>query len=111
MGIVANLKEYSAKLYKTGGSHQNHNIELDLDYLKLNIVREVGQEVFDYVSKYVDLTESDSFITATTTKFNIDNLPNSSYYHIVNLKKINDTRFINKFFEAVNSKLELGGLY
>jgi len=50
-------------------------------------------------------------VLSTTTKFNIAKLPLAEYTEIVNLKRINDVVRINKFFEEVNAKLSMGGIY
>jgi lipopolysaccharide/colanic/teichoic acid biosynthesis glycosyltransferase len=68
-------------------------------------------EVIDFTEKYFNLKEEETFIASTSTSFNIDKLNNNSVSGIVNLKKINDVRFINKFFESINSKLPNSGLF
>jgi lipopolysaccharide/colanic/teichoic acid biosynthesis glycosyltransferase len=79
--------------------------------LKNLIIEEIGQNPFQLIKKYIPLTDKNTLIIATTTKFNISNQPKASYQYIVNLKRINDIQFINKFFETVNAKLETDGLY
>ena len=111
MGVIANLKEYATKSSKAEWSHQNYNFKVDFEDLKLNILKEVGQEVYTFLANHVNLAEQNSFITATTTRFNIKNLPSDSYKQIINLKNINDARYVNKFFEAISAKLDLGGIY
>ncbi len=65
----------------------------------------ISDEVKDYCSKFVDLYSELTLVLSTTTPFNIQ----SHYGDIdafVNLQRINDIRYINKFFEAVNNKLQ-----
>ena len=38
-------------------------------------------------------------------------MPQHTYNNIVNLKKINDACYVNRFFESINAKLDKGGLY
>lgn len=112
MGLIANLKEYTLKSQQKSWMYQHDATHgANLSHLKENIVQETGQAVFDFITKHVDLAETNSFITATTTNFNIINLPSNDYQQIINLKKINDARFVNKFFEAINSKLVDRGIY
>ncbi len=47
----------------------------------------------------------------TGDKFNINNLEQKQYDAIVNIKMVNNVRNLNLFQEAVNQKLETGGLY
>ena len=44
-------------------------------------------------------------VVSTTTRFNIFALPEKQYGCIVNFHKINDFRWLNKFFETVNDKV------
>ena len=46
-----------------------------------------------------------------SSKFNIENQPTDEFNTITNLRRINDIRWINKFFEAVNSKLPVDGIF
>ena len=75
------------------------------------IIRESGNEVYDFVSKYVDVNDPDTLIVATTTAFNIERQLQTTFKAIINLRRINDIRYINKFFEVVNSKLNNGDIF
>jgi lipopolysaccharide/colanic/teichoic acid biosynthesis glycosyltransferase len=69
-----------------------------------------GLPAYDYISHYADLEANDTLVVHTTNDFNILNHPNK-LKTIINLGKVNDIRFINKFFESVNSKLNEGDLF
>jgi lipopolysaccharide/colanic/teichoic acid biosynthesis glycosyltransferase len=75
------------------------------------VSREVGDEAFQLISKYIDFKDGKTFFTSTTTRFNIDKIPAENYTNIVNLKRINDIRRINKFFESVNSRIPDEGIF
>lgn len=75
------------------------------------IVRESGDNVFNYIMSQVDVGNPSNLVLSTTTRFNIDQLPQNRFNSLVNLQKINNIRRINKFFESVNQKLPLGGIY
>ena len=81
---------------------------IDLDAI---IIEETDQETFNFIRKYFSQKKIHTLITSTTTVFNIYNQSRSKYEVIINLKRINDFQYINKFFEAVNSKLNNGGLF
>ena len=68
-------------------------------------------DVFDFIQKHVDICLETTFVTSTAEKFNIQKLTEIHYASLINLKKINDIRFINKFFETVNAKLPNSGIY
>jgi lipopolysaccharide/colanic/teichoic acid biosynthesis glycosyltransferase len=69
-----------------------------------------GTPAYEYLSQYADLESADTLICHTTNFFNIAVNPRK-HKTIVNLGKVNDIRFINKFFEGVNAKLENGDLF
>jgi len=75
------------------------------------ITLESGTEVLEYISEHVNIDSAKIALTSTTTPFNIENLNGYNLPAIINLKKVNDLRSINKFFIAVNHKLCNSGIY
>lgn len=70
-----------------------------------------NKEVLAFINKYFDVSEDHTCVISTSTRFNIDKLNNNTVAHIINLKKVNDARYINKFFESINAKLPNSGLF
>jgi len=83
----------------------------DKGVLQESITEESGSEVFEWISRQIDLSDPRNLITSTNTRFNIINYPDGYFTGIVNLQRINNLRRINKFFETVNSKLPLEGVF
>jgi lipopolysaccharide/colanic/teichoic acid biosynthesis glycosyltransferase len=79
--------------------------------IKKEIVFELGKTAYCYCEKAVNLFSETTLILSTTTKFNVSNQRDDFYNSIINLKRVNDIRRINKFFEAVNDKLPKGGIF
>ena len=79
--------------------------------LKMDITEECGEEAYEFISSRIDLVDPRNLVVSTTTRFNIQYQPENYLRGIVNLKRINDLRYINKFFEAVNAKLPVGGKF
>lgn len=79
--------------------------------MKSELIRELPQEVRNFLNKYVDLKSGRSKVLFTSSPFNVENLEMEDPEAIVNLKKINDIRYVNRFQEVVNEKLPLGGIY
>ncbi len=75
------------------------------------IIDESGEKVYNYLLENSDLQTSGTLVLSTTTRFNILNHPEEYYNTIINLKRINDVNRINKFFEAVNTKLPHNGVF
>ena len=79
--------------------------------IKNIIIEESSLDVFHFLADNIDFNIPNYSLLATTTRFNIDKLPEKTYLKLVNLKRINDIRFINKFFESANNKLVDGGCF
>jgi len=75
------------------------------------IEEEAGSNAYDFIAKFVEVKEGATSILSTTTVFNVELLPGKKYGAIVNLKRINDIRYINKFIEAINAKLCHAGIF
>jgi hypothetical protein len=75
------------------------------------VIREAGEEVFDFLRENIDLEHHRTIVVSTTTPFNIQSQPEGHFDVIVNLHCINDFKRINRFFETVNSRLPQYGLY
>lgn len=82
-----------------------------LHHLREEIIRECDDDVADYLEKYADLESGDTLMLSTTTRFNILKQPDGIYRSIINLKRVNDIQYLNKFFEAVNHKLPDDGTF
>jgi lipopolysaccharide/colanic/teichoic acid biosynthesis glycosyltransferase len=74
------------------------------------IINKAGIEAYEYVSSFVNVESNDTLLLATTNAFNLYN-HGKIVKSVVNFSKVNNIRFINKFFETVNQQLELGDYY
>ena len=79
--------------------------------IQKEILHELGKTAYCYFEKAVKLFSETTLILSTTTRFNVLNQRDNYYRAIINLKRVNDIRRINKFFEAVNEKLPQGGVF
>ncbi|MFY0631409.1 MAG: sugar transferase [Flavobacteriaceae bacterium] len=86
------------------------NTQKEISQLILQEV-EGDRTVLEFLKKYFDICLKTNFITATSTQFNIEKLQANEYSSIINIKKINDVRYINKFFESINAALPNSGFY
>lgn len=80
------------------------------------LLSERGEEVSEYVDSQLDLSQVlDIALIETGSHVNLlslhslHNLIEEGLGGIINIKRINDIKYINKFFEASNSRLRLGG--
>lgn len=78
--------------------------------MKNLIIQKSGKEALDYFSKFAEIESDKTFVFSSTNIFNILN-NNTKPNAVINLSRTNDIRFVNKFFEAVNSKLNNGDVF
>ena len=69
-----------------------------------------SKKTLDFILKYTRLSNSSTKFLNTTNLFTIEEL-GSGYNCLVNFHRVNDIRYINKFFEAVNHVLPNGGTF
>jgi lipopolysaccharide/colanic/teichoic acid biosynthesis glycosyltransferase len=75
------------------------------------IISETSTSVYNFMLQHVDAAHNQTMVLNTSTRFNVEILPVNAFNTIINLQTINDIKYLNKFFEAVNHKLEAGGLF
>jgi lipopolysaccharide/colanic/teichoic acid biosynthesis glycosyltransferase len=75
------------------------------------IIHEIGEVPYKAIRNHLEKHLSPLLVVSTNTRFNIDIQPLLAYGTIVNLMKINSIRYLNKFFEVVNGKLDSGGIF
>ena len=73
-------------------------------------IHELPEVITKFCNQHVDLSSSEVFVLSTSNPFNIEN-SRGNIKHIVNLSKINNIRFINKFLECVNERLNSDSYY
>lgn len=84
----------------------------DPTYLKHSQLIEIttkSNKTFDYFENYVDFTDHNTHVFLRSDSLRLDNL--SKVTNIISLQKANDVRFINKYFEKINSKMENEGIF
>ena len=65
----------------------------------------------NFINLYLDLSSRSNYLTSISDQINLEKLTFGKFSSILNLKKVNDIRYINKFFETVNTILPNSGLY
>ncbi|HYX08227.1 MAG TPA: hypothetical protein VE912_15965, partial [Bacteroidales bacterium] len=86
-------------------------LQISWQFVHDRLVEETGKEAYKFITRHVDLDAKDTYIVSTTTRFNITYNASNDSKGLVNLARVNDIRYINKFFESVNAKLENGGCF
>jgi len=66
-------------------------------------------EVFYYLENFIDFDNKNQLILLKSNSIKLDKINNVD--SIISLKKINDVRYVNKYFEKVNSKLPIEGIF
>jgi len=72
---------------------------------------QIGKNSYAFLAKYVDICDDRIHITNVDNSFAIFNIPFDKIYGLINIHRVNNFRFINKYFEAVNLKMAEGGIF
>ncbi|GMU89493.1 MAG: hypothetical protein AMXMBFR49_17010 [Chlorobiota bacterium] len=81
---------------------------LMLDY---RIANTVGAQALKFIREHVNLSNPATKVLHTSSKFNVESLPDDEVADFVNIHTMNHIRYLNKFFEAVNRKLPDNGIF
>ncbi len=79
---------------------------------KIEKVREIlGNEELRYISSYIDMNLESTKILMPTSQLLVYNLWPFNYSNLVTIGRINDIRYLSKFFKSVNNVIPAGGMY
>jgi lipopolysaccharide/colanic/teichoic acid biosynthesis glycosyltransferase len=84
---------------------------LESEIIKKAVAEECGKGIYSFMQRYLDADCSRTLFISTGSRINIEMHPSQAFLAIVNMKRVNDIKFINKFFETVNRKLPVGGTF
>jgi len=95
-----------SKLNTKWGDLQNR---FTFNHIKDEFVTDTKE--LNFIRSHFDLSLNTTLLTTQSSKIIIEQLATSEFSSIINLKAINDIRYLNKFFETVNVVLPDSGLY
>ena len=98
-------------LRKLSATVTHSDIHMGAETLREAIIEECGELSQLYIEQHADLDDVKTLITATLTRFNILRQPDNYYETIINIRRINDIKDVNMFFESVNLKLPQHGTF
>ena len=73
--------------------------------------RDINPEVREYINKYTFQWNGEGKICRATSSLSLQNIENGELKYYANLSKVNDIRFLNKFFETVHKRLDKEGIF
>ena len=88
---------------------KQRNNSLTFNSVEKDIV--ANSKLSNFINSYFDLSSKRNYFTSTSDQINLEKLTFGKFSSLLNLKKVNDIRYINKFFETVNTILPNSGLY
>jgi len=102
------FKSKSSSILGTHKKKQRNN-SFTFNPVESDIV--ANPKLSNFINLYFDLSSRSNYFTSSSDQINLEKLTFGKFSSILNLKKVNDIRFINKFFETVNTILPSSGLY
>ena len=102
------FKSKSSSVLRKHKKKQRNN-SLTFNPVESDIV--ANPKLSNFINLYFDLSSRSNYLTSISDQINLEKLTFGKFSSILNLKKVNDIRYINKFFETVNTILPNSGLY
>lgn len=90
---------------------EKHIDPLAIRSRKETILDSIGLEGLNFIERFASIDSNSTLLSSTISFKSFQLLPESKYSAIANLERVNDFRYINKFFESVNYHLPVGGIY
>ncbi len=67
--------------------------------------------VVDLIYTFTGSEANKTIVVETTSHFDINKIEERELKNLVSLKRINDSQYLNKFFETINKKLPIKGIF
>lgn len=74
------------------------------------LIEQTSEPVYQFICNHVNETTDQTLVLSTTSHFVVE-MTSGISNAIINLQLINDVKRVNKFFEMMNTKLAIGGLF
>jgi hypothetical protein len=84
---------------------------LESNIIKNAVTEECGEGIYSFMQRFIDGDCNRTLFISTSSRVNIEMHSSTAFMALVNMKRVNDINFINKFFETVNRKLPEGGAF
>lgn len=81
------------------------------DRLQNIIVDECGKQSLEFFQKTNVFPSNEILLLSTTNLINIQTQTKDHHKSIINLKRVNDIRYLSKFFETANENLPINGTF
>lgn len=82
----------------------------NLLHYKEFLLEKTNEPVYQFICRHVEEINDRTLVLSTTSHFVVE-MTSGLSNAIINLQLINDVKRVNKFFEMVNTKLDVGGLF
>ena len=102
---------FKSKSSSVPRKHKNKQRNNSLTFNPVGSDIEANPKLSNFINLYFDLSSRSNYLTSILDQINLEKLTFGKFSSILNLKKVNDIRYINKFFETVNTILPNSGLY
>lgn len=92
-------KKYSVKVYDTRSLAEQ------------KYTKNIKPDILDFIKEFIPLNDPTTNIMESSSRFDLNEITDDEIISFVNLRTVNNIRYLNKFFEAVNHKMMNGGVF
>lgn len=79
--------------------------------IKDKLHQAISPDAVAFIHTELPVEGKETRVLSTATAFNVEAFEGEGLKNLINIQKINDIRYVNKFFEAVNSVIPEGGVF
>jgi hypothetical protein len=108
---VLNPPPKPSEIRKARVARNFNDFTLGSDVVEHAVSKECGRGIYSFMRNHLDGECKNTLLVSTSSRFNVEMQPDNHYKAVVNMKRVNDINYINKFFESVNRKLPEGGIF
>ena len=86
---------------------------IDSDFIVSTVKREIGasQKLLNFIEVYFECVDGGNYLATASDEIYLSDLACSNFSLVLNLKRVNDIRYVNKFLESINEALPVSGLF
>lgn len=92
-------------------SYTAYDLRSRINELDVRLEAAVGKKALAFIRSNVDTSQPTTKVLETASRFNVNAIKHHEITDFVNIKPVNEIRYINKFFIAVNNKLDHNGRF
>lgn len=106
-----NVLKFQSKRRLSQGKVNSKSISSN--FIVTTVKRDIGtsQKLLNFIEGYFESVDGDNYLTTASDEIYLGDLACGNFSSVLNLKRVNDIRYVNKFLESINEALPDSGFF